>query len=474
MNTTPTLSFWDLETTGLEKAFDAPVNIGIVTTDADFNIIDTFELHCRTDHETLPAPGALLATGRGILSILGKKLSLYEMICESRAHVEALHPTIFVSYNGISYDDEIIRHTLFRMLQPPYVMQYSRSRRLDILPLARCAHALSPGSIMVPVNDKGKPFFKLDALAPANGFAEEGAHDAVVDAHATIHIAKVIKTNIPELWERTVNILTDKNMVRGLLEANEVVIQVDWNARSGQPIIKALAPITSNPTYAAEVGCIDLQFDLDDYINLTADLLVDEIVRGTRARPVCPIKTNAMPMLFELGDPLVSDLLPAPAETLIARARAARADAGLRDRLGQAMHLRRQQFPEPEYVEQTLYSGGFVNNSDAALLEKFHSALPENKLSILNEIEDERLLILGRRLIGNEWPHVLPIGEREALIYERLARLQTSDDVKWTTISSALKDIAKLKVDASPGATSILNEYEEYLRNMPALVMAAE
>jgi hypothetical protein len=42
--------------------------------------------------------------------------------------------------------------------------------------------------------------FKLDLIAPLNGFAAHNAHDALGDVEATIHIARQIAQRAPELW----------------------------------------------------------------------------------------------------------------------------------------------------------------------------------------------------------------------------------------------------------------------------------
>ena len=48
----------------------------------------------------------------------------------------------------------------------------------------KIAHATSvyaPKSIVIPNNEKGKPFFKLQAIAEANGYKHDNAHDALAD-----------------------------------------------------------------------------------------------------------------------------------------------------------------------------------------------------------------------------------------------------------------------------------------------------
>jgi exodeoxyribonuclease-1 len=50
-------------------------------------------------------------------------------------------------------------------------------------------------------NEEGKPIFKLDQLAPANGIKHNDAHDALADVRATIAIAKIIKQTQPRLFD---------------------------------------------------------------------------------------------------------------------------------------------------------------------------------------------------------------------------------------------------------------------------------
>jgi len=470
----PKISWYDLETSGREPGFDVPLNVAVVTTDGNLNQVGQLELRCRPPASVLPAPQALVVQGQGIGFHQGQPLSLYEFTREFTAHVESLHPTIFAGYNSIRFDDEIMRHTLYRMLKPPYVMQFGGSRRIDLLPLAQCAYVLDPDSLTLPLSAKGKRTFALDAFAPANGFQGEGAHDAIVDVHATIHVAGVINERQPGLLDLATNVWSDKRAVCQLLESSEFLVVIAWNPFAQCPIIKAVAPVAANPTYATEWACVDLAFDPDDYMALPAEEMTELIVVGTRERPIVPVKSNAMPILFEPDHPLVQHLLPQPAEELIRRARAVQGNAGFATRVGRALALRREGFSDPEHVELQLYSGGFFSKADEARLAQFHAAPPEVRLGILDEVEDERLRTLGRRLVLDEWPHVMPPSVRAKLEQERLERLHSEDKVKWTTVGRALADIEKMRADAGPDEAAILDEYEEYLLSLPELSVAAE
>ena len=53
-----------------------------------------------------------------------------------------------------------------------------------------------------PINEKGKVSFKLDQLAPLNGFHAHNAHDALGDVEATIFIVEKIKKQRPDLYQK--------------------------------------------------------------------------------------------------------------------------------------------------------------------------------------------------------------------------------------------------------------------------------
>jgi len=57
---------------------------------------------------------------------------------------------------------------------------------------------------------------------------------------------------------------------------------------------------------------------------------------------------------------------------------------------------------------------------------------------------------------------------------ETLSRIHTTESVKWTTVGSALGEIAMLRAGASPEDLTILDDYEAYLLGLPTLPMAAE
>src|SRR5262249_53706595 len=151
------------------------------------------------------------------------------------------------------------QHTLYRHLHDPYLMLKGGNCRLDLLRIVQLAYALDQGGIVVPWSDSGKLTFKLDQIAPLNGFEEAGAHSAVVDSRVVHPLGRLLATRAPELWGRAVRLWSRKDAVRNLVSSADVIVQFSWDWRQGgSPSFKALVPIALGRSYAGEYVCLDL------------------------------------------------------------------------------------------------------------------------------------------------------------------------------------------------------------------------
>ncbi|MBT3701425.1 MAG: hypothetical protein HOG12_07900 [Alphaproteobacteria bacterium] len=194
--------FYDTETSGLSSEFDQILQFAAIRTDNDFNETDRFEIRSRLLPYIVPSPGALRVTGIGPDLLMDATLSShYQATCQIREKLLEWSPAIFLGYNTIKFDEDFLRQALFQTLHSPYITNTQGNVRADVLRLVHAAVAYAPDCLAIPINDKGKPVFKLDQLAPANGFSHENAHEAMADVEATIHIAKVIRKGAPEVWQ---------------------------------------------------------------------------------------------------------------------------------------------------------------------------------------------------------------------------------------------------------------------------------
>ena len=84
-------------------------------------------------------------------------------------------------------------------------------------------------------------------------------------------------------------------------------------------------------------------------------------------------------------------------------------DKDFQQKVSQAMEDRMMSFPESEYIEGTIYSGGFPSYKDKDLMQEFHLSSDLNQLvRISRNFEDERLRVFAERIICNEYSVDIP------------------------------------------------------------------
>jgi exodeoxyribonuclease I len=194
-------TFYDNEATGISVRHDQVTQFAGVTCDSNFNIKDRVSLFIRLLPYVVPHPQALHVTHKQPEDLTNPKLPTeFESASEiSRFLTPAKDVTrIFVTYNGIKYDDEILRTTLFRNLLDPYFNTSKASVKIDLLDIMRFIEAARPGTLIIPVDDAGNPSFRLEKICPANGI-RLNAHDALHDSVATMELFKLAFDKAPDL-----------------------------------------------------------------------------------------------------------------------------------------------------------------------------------------------------------------------------------------------------------------------------------
>jgi exodeoxyribonuclease-1 len=206
-----------------------------------------------------------------------------------------------------------------------------------------------------------------------------------------------------------------------------------------------------NPTQAAfldlEAGHLEVLMQADDAALFEAVDGTPQIIRS--------IATNKVPSLFPIANPDPDHVRKA---ALIA------ANPAFRARVGQAMAARYVDDPDaPPPVEKQIY-GGFYAKGDRDLLAEFQQANWPRRYEIVNLLTDARLRQLGRRLIAFHAPSALTAEESaqfETFLQERW-NAPDVPEIEWTTIASATRAIAELRV--VPGADqTALDEIAEFI-----------
>ena len=453
--------FYDTETTGTDMAFDQILQFGAIRTDDDLNEIDRFEIRCRLQPHIVPAPMALKVTGITPRMLLDPALpSHYQAMRQVHAKLSDWSPSIFVGYNSISFDENLLRQAFYQTLQPIYLTNTGGNTRADMLRIAHAVAVYTENAISIPLGDAGQQVFKLDELAPINGFGHANAHDAMGDVEATIHLAKLARDRAPEVWGRMMG-LSRKQDAANILEREEILCLTQyWR---GQAHNRYVTECGADPTDDAARAVFDLKQDPEPYIDMTIGELVHEMKRSPAV--VRGVRTNAQPILMPYtaapeGLPEASPTM----EELARRARMIATSTKFRSRVGEALANR---YPEKEpspHVEQEIYDG-FASRGDHALMQYFHDVPWEDRLGVAREMADLRMRRIAQRLIYIERPEALPDKTKAALDREIEARLNAHEDVlPWRTVADAQQELAKLEREDDVGSLSdFVRGLEEFL-----------
>lgn len=449
-------AFYDFETTGTSPAFDQPLQFAAILTDNDFNELERVNLRCRLAPHILPSPMAMAITGISPIQMVDPTLpSWFEFAVQLRELIERWAPATWTGYNSIAFDEEIFRQTFYQNLQPNlYETQFHGNDRLDIMKVVYAAWVKSPRSLNWPTGNNGQIVFKLDQLAPHNGFTQHDAHDALGDVEATIHIARLLRDRAPTVWSQALE-SRDKRSVIEALETGAPMALIE--RFSGPPRERIGCFCGFHAGNANRVGFFNLEGnDPAEYLDADDDVL-DEAVGKSPIR-IRSLATNKSPLLFELDavNPVVAD-----------RAALIASRPDFHKRVGQAMARRYADAEPPAFVEQQIYQG-FYSSEDQSALRSFQTASWPERLELARSFEDARLKYFGLRLAMIEQPNLFSADQLVAAAFALKERWKHCPDGRngWSTFDSVDGDMVEVEKRGllNPNELADLREFFEKRR----------
>ena len=186
-----TFLFYDIETSGLNPAFDQVLTFASIRTDLELNEIERTTITICLRRDIVPSPKAFLTHG---LTFHELEHGVSEYKAAQQIHKILNRPgTISLGYNSLGFDDEFLRFLFYRNLLDPYTHQYSNGcSRMDILPITTLFKIFHPEILKWPRVD-GKSSLKLELISRKNSFKISGkAHEAMSDVEAVIELAKIM------------------------------------------------------------------------------------------------------------------------------------------------------------------------------------------------------------------------------------------------------------------------------------------
>src|ERR1700687_3266619 len=284
--------FYDTETTRTNLALFAAI-----LTDDDLNELERFEIRCRLLPYIVPAPGALRANQVHPKLLTDPSLpSYYKATCTIAEKLRSWSPAVFIGYNSLGFDEVLLRQAFFQNLKPIYLTNPNHNTRADTYRLIQAACIYAHDSIIVPVTSEGRLTRRLDAIAPANGFNQHNAHDALGDVEATIYMARLIRQRAAKMWAAMMQLSSKAGSIQRAMSGQILSLTEFYH---GKPYSWPVVGCGQNPDFDAQLGVFDLKYDPDDYLDLSVEGIVEVLNSSNKA--IRCIRANNQPILLPLA-----------------------------------------------------------------------------------------------------------------------------------------------------------------------------
>jgi exodeoxyribonuclease I len=420
-----TFFFYDLETSGLDSRTSRVMQFAGIRTDMELKPIgEPFNILVKLSDDTIPSPEALMVTGitpqqtqmDGLTEAEFAQL-ITEEVCTKE--------TIMVGFNNIRFDDEFLRHLLWRNFYDPYEWCWKDGRsRWDLLDVVRMTRALRPEGITWPVVD-GKATNRLELLTKENGIDHLKAHDALSDVEALIAVTNLIKTKQPQLYEYLLG-MRDKNKVKQLVNLDDKKPFVYTSGRYDAEHDKTTVAFPLTTGKNGNVVVYDLRYDPADVVNLNVEDLKKKLYASWEDRqkdgfvslPVKEFQYNRAPAVAPLGVLEQADgwtRIHLDKETIEKHKTALLQAPHFAENIRSIFENRRE-FKKATDPEGQLYDG-FVGDRDRLRIETVRNASERELGDFHPEFTDERLTPLLLHYKARNFPRVL--SEDESLAWEQ-------------------------------------------------------
>ncbi|WP_017914977.1 exodeoxyribonuclease I [Xanthomonas sp. SHU 308] len=454
--------FYDLETFGADPRRTRIAQFAAVRTDAELNVIEEpISFFVKPADDLLPSPVATLITG------IAPQQALREGVSEAEAFARiaeqmARPQTCTLGYNSLRFDDEFVRHGLFRNFYDPYEREWRNGNsRWDLLDMLRLMHALRPEGIVWPQREDGATSFKLEQLALANGVRDGDAHEALSDVYATIGMARHFRRSQPRLWEYALK-LRDKRFCGSLLDAvaMQPVLHVSMRYPAARLCAAPVLPLARHPRIDSRVLVFDLEGDIEPLLRYSPEQIADrlytpqaDLPEGEQRIPLKEVHLNKAPALVawaHLREADFARLRLDPAQLLAKAERLREAGPALAEKVRRVFASERAAVPAD--VDASLYDG-FLADGDKRTMAQVRATPPAQLAALEGQFRDPRLPELLFRYRARNWPQSLSIAEQARWDDYRRQRLQQDSGLSELSFDAFYAELAGLRLAHPQDAT---------------------
>ena len=448
----PNLVVYDTETTtnmsGSEKDFNQVIQIASILYDLDLNKKDSFNFSCAPLPWSLFSPGALLTNRK--IDAFDNEITHYQLIkstWETWKSWTDFSDSIFISYKGDMFDEEVMRRQFYWNLIDPYFTSREPRSRLDLLPKLFPLAIFYKADFNLPYIDK-KVSFKLENIAKNYGIDTSHAHDAYADCIFLFELIKNIKNNVPNYFDE---IISTTNKIKKIQHLTSNGMHFDCTRYGNySPVYVFNSENVSNQLLVS----FNLSFDPNDYFDLTYTEL-ERMINSTKKTPFKKINVSRSNSLISLKTLNKDNIKVENLDLYKKNSDKIKENKNFLDKVLDIFNNKVYESSSTDIPEQCLYSRGFLTNKDIDIFNKFHNESNLNeKIKITNSFDDDRYIQFAKRICAQEFPDTAP---QDYLIHCRnLVIERFNQQGPWPDAEKYLNDANKLLENTSSDEDKML------------------
>ena len=453
---TASFLFYDLETFGADPRRSRIAQFAAIRTDEALNEVDEpISFFVQPADDLLPSPIATLITG------IAPQDALRDGVNEAAAFARILDEmakpeTCSAGYNSLRFDDEFVRHGLYRNFHDAYEREWKAGNsRWDLLDALRLMHALRPEGIAWRQREDGAgTSFKLEHLAEDNGLRIGDAHEALSDVRATIGLARLFRNAQPRLWDYALR-LRNKRYAASLLDTTDMapLLHVSQRYPASRLCAAPVIPLARHPQIDSRVIVFDLDSEPDGLLELDADAIAErlyirqaDLPEGVSRVPLKEVHTNKCPSLVAWDHLREADFVRLGIDPGAVQRRAARIRAVAPAIAEKVRRVFARERPANSVdVDAALYDG-FIGDADKRLFAQVRGTPPHLLVKAQYAFRDARLPELLFRYRARNWPDSLLPNEHERWNAYRRQRLDVDSGLSEYTFAQFRDEIAQLRL----------------------------
>ena len=421
--------FYDTETSGVKELdFIQVLQFAAIKTNEDFLKVDSFNEFCSPLPWILISPKALLVNKkREIFQTNKTHYELIKQIYQTWIEWTKNNPAIFVTYNGMRFDEEVMRRQFYWNLFDPYFTNTNGNNRLDLyLKMQVIAHFYYQ-CFPIPALDN-KISLKLEDIMSNLSVDTNNAHDALADCEFLVHLIKLIAQKLPNFYKEAIDSVSKEGYLN-VLYSKLVHFNCYFVPRNKVTKTYPFFPLINQFGLNKYIPIFNLLNDPDDYLDLSYSEL-EQLIHKKKNSPFKRLATNKTQPTISLETLIADDIFIEDQSIFIDRANKIKAKESFIEKVIDIYNNIEYENSNKIHIEEQIYTEGFPSAIDKDRFTQFHNAKTyEERINISQTFDDIRYKEFAKRICAQEHTDVI---DRDILIsLKELTKSRFNDEGPW-------------------------------------------